>query len=51
MINEINELSFLIRIQASERRLKLFDKFRKLSTLAGFAFLQEKNSWVDDKKK
>ena len=52
MIND--KLSFLsnnvMGIQASEKRLKLFDYARKLSTPAGFVFLQETHSSVDAKK-
>ena len=52
MIND--KLSFLsnnvMGIQASEKRLKLFDYATKLSTPAGFVFLQETHSSVDAKK-
>ena len=36
--------------QASEKRLKLFEYFRKLNTPAGFVFLQETHSLVDFEK-
>ena len=43
-----DKLSFLSnnvkRIKASEKRLKLFEYFRNLSTPAGFLFLQETHS-------
>ena len=46
-----DKLSFLSnnvkRIKASEKRLKLFEYFRNLSTPAGFLFLQETHSSVD----
>ena len=38
-------------IQASEKRLKLFEYFRKLSTHVGFAFRQETHSSLDGEKK
>ena len=56
MINDksLDKLSFLSNnvkgIQASEKRLKLFEYFRKLSTPAGVAFLQETLSSVDVEK-
>ena len=50
-----DKLSFLSNnvkgIKASEKRLKLFEYFRNLSTLAGFVFLQETHSSVDVEKK
>ena len=40
-----DKLSFLLNnvtgIKASEKRLKLFEYFRNLSTFAGFVFLQK----------
>ena len=38
-------------IKASEKRLKLFEYFRNLSTPARFVFLQETHSSVDVEKK
>ena len=50
-----DKLSFLSNnvkgIKASEKRLKLFEYFRNLSTPAGFVFLQETRSSVDVEKK
>ena len=50
-----DKLSFLSNnvkgIKASEKRLKLFEYFRNLSTPAGFVFLQETHSSVDVEKK
>ena len=41
-----DKLSFLLNnvtgTKASEKRLKLFEYFRNLSTLAGFVFLKKK---------
>ena len=49
-----NKLSFLSNnvegIKASEKRLKIFEYFRNLSTPEGFLFLQETHSSVDLEK-
>ena len=49
-----DRLSFLSnnvkRIKASQKRLKLFEYFRKLSTPVRFVFLQKTHSSVDAEK-
>ena len=53
MLNdELSVLSNNVKeIKASEKRLKLFEYFRNLSTPAGFVFPQKTHSLVDVEKK
>ena len=50
--DQLNFLSNNIKgIKASEKRLKLFEYFRNLSTPVGFVFLQETHSSGDVEKR
>ena len=53
MLNDkLSVLSNIVKeIKASEKRLKLFEYFRNLSTPAGFVFPQKTHSLVDVEKK